>query len=142
MKVVFSRKGFDSQYGGMPSPILPDGRLLPLPIPSSHDSATLADLDFSDAALDRILCDLSAGKHGWPRNGLFFPVRPRIIYHFYHLLSGWRIALMSSGNRKVSGKERSPSPYHNKVGGVEIYGNTGMPRQAKLRVHGYRLQRR
>ena len=28
MKVVLSRKGFDSQYGGMPSPVLPDGTLL------------------------------------------------------------------------------------------------------------------
>lgn len=63
MKVVLSRKGFDSQYGGMPSPILPDGRLVPLPIPSTHDSATLADLDFVGASLDQVLCDLSAGRH-------------------------------------------------------------------------------
>jgi len=37
MKVILSRKGFDSQYGGMPSPILPDGTLLSLPIPSKTD---------------------------------------------------------------------------------------------------------
>lgn len=35
MKVILSRKGFDSAYGGYPSPILPDGRLISLPIPSS-----------------------------------------------------------------------------------------------------------
>ena len=28
MKVILSRKGFDSEYGGGPSPILPDGELL------------------------------------------------------------------------------------------------------------------
>lgn len=33
MKIIFSRKGFDDAYGGSPSPILPDGTLLSLPIP-------------------------------------------------------------------------------------------------------------
>jgi Nucleotide modification associated domain 3 len=33
MRVIVSRKGFDSASGGMPSPILPGGRLLSLPIP-------------------------------------------------------------------------------------------------------------
>ena len=40
MRVILSRKGFDSQYGGMPSPILPDGTLLSLPIPSKTDMET------------------------------------------------------------------------------------------------------
>ncbi len=34
MKVILSRKGFDSSYGGYPSPILPDNSLLSIPIPS------------------------------------------------------------------------------------------------------------
>ena len=34
MKIVFSRKGFDATYGGKPSPIFPDGRILSLPIPA------------------------------------------------------------------------------------------------------------
>ncbi|MDO8740688.1 MAG: hypothetical protein Q7J54_03935 [Candidatus Woesearchaeota archaeon] len=33
MKIILSRKGFDSAYGGYPSPILPDGGLISLPIP-------------------------------------------------------------------------------------------------------------
>jgi hypothetical protein len=33
MKIILSRKGFDSGTGGYPSPILPDGRLISLPIP-------------------------------------------------------------------------------------------------------------
>ena len=44
MKVVLSRKGFDSQYGGMPSPVLPDGTLLSLPIPSKADTDRFTDL--------------------------------------------------------------------------------------------------
>ncbi len=59
MKLVLSRKGFDSSYGGMPSPILPDGRLMPLPIPSSHDSATFRELSTPGVDLDPMLRDLS-----------------------------------------------------------------------------------
>ena len=37
MKVILSRKGFDSGNGGQPSPIMPDGTLLSMPIPSDED---------------------------------------------------------------------------------------------------------
>lgn len=63
MQVILSRKGFDSQYGGIPSPILPDGRLLPLPIPSGHDNATLADITYADVDMAQLIADLSGGKH-------------------------------------------------------------------------------
>lgn len=33
MKIILSRKGFDSDFGKGPSPILPDGTLLSLPVP-------------------------------------------------------------------------------------------------------------
>lgn len=44
MKVILSRKGFDSGYGGMPSPILPDGTMLSMPIPSDGDLVRYQDL--------------------------------------------------------------------------------------------------
>ena len=44
MKIIFSRKGFDSVYGGMASPILPNGFMLSLPIPSSYDFITYSQL--------------------------------------------------------------------------------------------------
>lgn len=44
MKVIISRKGFDSGYGGMPSPILPDGTMLSMPIPSSGDMVKYKDI--------------------------------------------------------------------------------------------------
>ncbi len=37
MKIILSRKGFDSAAGGQPSPIMPDGTLLSLPIPDPDD---------------------------------------------------------------------------------------------------------
>lgn len=44
MKVILSRKGFDSSNGGIPSPIMPDGTLLSMPILDS------AGIPFSDIA--------------------------------------------------------------------------------------------
>src|SRR5437764_3713591 len=37
VRVILSRKGFDSVSGGGPSPVLPDGRMLSLPIPTDAD---------------------------------------------------------------------------------------------------------
>ena len=44
MKIILSRKGFDSSYGGQASPILPDRTLLSLPIPSENDDIKYSDL--------------------------------------------------------------------------------------------------
>lgn len=35
MKLILSRKGFDSSFGGCASPILPDGTMLSMPIPGN-----------------------------------------------------------------------------------------------------------
>ena len=43
MRVILSRKGFDSAAGGIPSPILPDGRLCSLPIPADAQGDRPAD---------------------------------------------------------------------------------------------------
>ena len=43
-KIILSRKGFDSSNGGIPSPIMPDGTLLSMPIIDS------SDISFSDIA--------------------------------------------------------------------------------------------
>lgn len=40
MKLILSRKGFDTHNGGGPSPILPDGRMLSLPIPERRTATT------------------------------------------------------------------------------------------------------
>ena len=37
MKIILSRKGFDNSNGGCPSPILPDGAMLSMPIPSTDN---------------------------------------------------------------------------------------------------------
>ena len=46
MKIVLSRKGFDSSRnsGGHPSPILPDGKMLSVPIPGRWETLTYNDI--------------------------------------------------------------------------------------------------
>lgn len=61
MKIIFSRKGFDSQYGGVASPILPDGSCLSLPIPSAH-GRPLGDLACAQGPLHHIVSDLTGGR--------------------------------------------------------------------------------
>ena len=59
MKIVFSRKGFDSASGGGPSPIV-DGRPVSLPIPGSGGSGTTWD----DLGLGDLVTKASRGRHG------------------------------------------------------------------------------
>ncbi len=47
MKIILSRKGFDSSSGGYPSPILPDGTLLSLPIPDQDSGKAYHNLAFN-----------------------------------------------------------------------------------------------
>lgn len=61
MKVVLSRKGFDSSNGGIPSPIMPDGTLLSMPIPTD-DNASYADIYWNGKAYSEILSELAPGK--------------------------------------------------------------------------------
>ncbi len=44
MKLILSRKGFDSGAGKVPSPIYPDGIMLSLPIPDKHSKITYQDI--------------------------------------------------------------------------------------------------
>ncbi|MEX2803633.1 hypothetical protein AB3329_00755 [Streptococcus sp. H31] len=58
MKIILSRKGFDKSNGGFPSPILPDGTLLSLPIPAKNDFLTFDELEYDGVAYADILRQL------------------------------------------------------------------------------------
>ncbi len=61
MKVILSRKGFDSNNGGIVSPIFTDGTMLSFPIPSkNHDKDKIAynELTCNGVLLNKILADL------------------------------------------------------------------------------------
>ena len=87
MKIVLSRKGFDSSAGGHASPILPNGTMISLPIPSPLDALAYSDIaiDGDSGRLHRTYADLireldagarlRGGAHLDP--DLCAPARPR-----------------------------------------------------------------
>ena len=57
MRIILSRKGFDSSSGGCPSPVV-DGRPYSLPIPAKGPSPTR----YADLEVGRFVTDLTRGK--------------------------------------------------------------------------------
>jgi hypothetical protein len=52
MKVILSRKGFDSENGAYPSPILPNGQMISVPIPDQN----MDDIKYSDVKTGELTC--------------------------------------------------------------------------------------
>lgn len=59
MKVILSRKGFDSSNGRYPSPIYPGGHMMSLPIPSSSSPTTIGELCSGDREIGQIVEELT-----------------------------------------------------------------------------------
>lgn len=62
MKIILSRKGFDSNLGGVPSPIFPDGRMLSLPIPDKQSHIRYRDIRWDEYDLGEIVSDLTKNR--------------------------------------------------------------------------------
>lgn len=63
MKIIISRKGFDSSNGGVPSPIF-EGRMLSLPIPvdEKNSNTKYSHISWSNYNVGAIVTDLTNGK--------------------------------------------------------------------------------
>jgi len=61
MRIIFSRKGFDSSSGGTPSPILPDARMVSLPIPDKQSSIRYGDIRWQEYDLGSLVSNLTNG---------------------------------------------------------------------------------
>ena len=59
MKIILSRKGFDSSSGKQANPIMPDGTLLSLPIPDNEDNNTFSSLHWEDMSYYEIVHSLN-----------------------------------------------------------------------------------
>ena len=62
MKIILSRKGFDASCGGVASPILPNGTLLSLPIPSADSPITYDELHVDDQPVGSLVEGLTDGR--------------------------------------------------------------------------------
>ena len=63
-KLSLSRKGFDSSYGGCPSPIFPDGTIYSLPIPGDDDERPIyyEDLQHGNINIGQVVKDLTRDR--------------------------------------------------------------------------------
>jgi hypothetical protein len=87
MKLILSRKGFDSANGGCPSPIL-DGQLCSLPIPDLGSPTTYAKISpFNGVPVGQIVEDLTRGRVG---RGDGAHLDPDLRRHSIARASGWR----------------------------------------------------
>ena len=96
-KLSISRKGFDSKYGGYPSPIFPDGTMYSLPIPGGDDEVPVhyGDLNHGDINIGEVVRDLTRGRlEESSLAGLDPDLRPTAIPRF----DGWRAMLGQMGN--------------------------------------------
>ena len=94
-KLVLSRKGFDAEYGKMPSPILPNGQLVPLPIPSQGEKLRMKDLDGDRDQLAKLLSDLSNHRHSINTR---VHLDPDLAGRHRLGLRGWRPSLGQAGS--------------------------------------------
>lgn len=62
VKIILSRKGFDSSAGGVASPILPDGTLLSLPIPDGNGPVTYGELTWAQHSVGDLVAALTRGR--------------------------------------------------------------------------------
>jgi hypothetical protein len=69
VKIILSRKGFDSSTGGVPSPLFPDGSLVSLPIPEKEGTRRYHELHTGPHALGDMVYDLTGGRIG-PDSGV------------------------------------------------------------------------
>lgn len=61
VKIILSRKGFDSENGGTASPILPDGRMVSLPIPAHSNPKAYAEITWNGGNLGGLVQQLTKG---------------------------------------------------------------------------------
>ena len=64
MKIIFSRKGFDSSSGGSPSPVLPDGGAvcLPIPAPPARSPTRYHDIRWKGGSLGPLVRQLTRNR--------------------------------------------------------------------------------
>ena len=87
MKIILSRKGFDSSAGGVASPILPDGSMLSLPIPDRASPVLYQDITLRGHSLGRVVVDLTRGDQ---KSHYGAHLDPDLVESAYPRAVGWR----------------------------------------------------
>ena len=94
MRLILSRKGFDSSSGGCPSPILPDGTMLSLPIPDKSSGIPYRGLECQGVNIGRLIVDLTGDARRFRH---YAHLDPDIDRDVYPRAKGWRPLLGQTG---------------------------------------------
>ena len=94
MRLILSRKGFDSASGGCPSPILPDGSMIALPIPDRRSPTRYGDLTWVGHDLGEVVERLTRGK---VKRGDGAHLDPDLRPELLERPAGWRPVLGQTG---------------------------------------------
>ncbi|MEZ6036512.1 MAG: hypothetical protein R3F29_03455 [Planctomycetota bacterium] len=97
MKLILSRKGFDSAAGGVASPILPDGTLMSLPIPDRSSPIRYSDIELSGHSLGGVVESLTRGKK---KAHFGAHLDPDLVAEAVPRLEGWRPVFGQAGGEQ------------------------------------------
>lgn len=95
MKVIFSRKGFDTQYGGVPSAVLPDQSLVSFPIEDKKSIVTADTISRRGESLGEMVEQLTGGRM---QRGYSAHLDPDLDPSAYPRKPGWRPVLGQTGS--------------------------------------------
>lgn len=107
MKIIFSRKGFDSGFGNLPSPILPDGKMLSIPIPEvakdvdyikNRKISKYSDLIYENESYLKVIKDLKNERLPKMCHSIECHVDPDIENRYTKSPKGWKPAFGQKGN--------------------------------------------
>jgi hypothetical protein len=128
MKLILSRKGFDSSAGGVPSPIFPDGRMVSLPIPDKKSFVTYGEIQYEEGSIGPLVEDLTGGRI---TSNYRAHIDPDIVRDRLPRQRGWRPILGQTG--QAQGHLR-----RNDVGAGDIFLFFGLFRCVQSRNGTYR----
>lgn len=133
MKIILSRKGFDSTSGGYPSPIMPDDTLLSLPIPNDGDNY-YESLLYNGKNYAEIINDLTNGKGNTGKCHYDPDIREGALDERYRP-KGWRPAFGQKGSSLSHLQKQGVN-----IGDIFLF--FGLFREAKISKDGkYRFVR-
>jgi hypothetical protein len=105
MRIIFSRKGFDTENGRVPSPIFPDGSMFSFPIGLRNSTIPYREIKWNGESVDRMIRDLGGkptGRHAHHDPDLEANSRDRV--------SGWRPCFGQIGRDQRHLEEQGVGP--------------------------------
>lgn len=107
MRLILSRKGFDSASGGCPSPVLCDGSFIALPIPDRSSMIPYASLSWQGHDLGLLTERLTKGKQ---QRTFFAHLDPDVRPEMVTRARGWRPLLGQEGSSQSHLRNQGVGP--------------------------------